>query len=32
MDPFLPNLVCNDEVIEINQYPLGKQADRGLQK
>lgn len=28
MDPFLPNLLCNDEVIEINQDPLGKQASR----
>jgi len=28
LDPFTQNLLCNDEVIEINQDPLGKQAGR----
>lgn len=32
MDAFTKNLFTNDEVIEINQDPLGKQAGRVLQK
>ena len=32
MDPFTLNLLTNDEVIEINQDPLGKQAGRVLKK
>jgi alpha-galactosidase len=32
LDPFTQNLLCNDEVIEINQDPLGKQAGRVYKK
>ena len=31
MDPFTLNLLTNDEVLEINQDPLGKQAPKGSQ-
>ncbi|MDQ1255878.1 MAG: alpha-galactosidase, partial [Candidatus Hydrogenedentes bacterium] len=32
LDPFTIDLLCNDEVIDVNQDPLGKQAKRVRQQ